>query len=149
MRARRSVGAAKRQGDAAGERLARTHVHDAKVALGERGPKWWEPQTDAELRPRVAATSRALLRHRGIDKTICPSDVARVVGGEGWRKRMEAVRATLLALAEAGELQVRQKGKIMPPQHLRGPIRLALPPTEHAPAHPVTPAKRARRPAQT
>ena len=42
MRARRDVGAAKRAGDAAAEADARARVHAAKVALGERGPKWWE-----------------------------------------------------------------------------------------------------------
>lgn len=42
MAARRAVGAAKRANDADAERAARARVHAAKVALGERGPKWWE-----------------------------------------------------------------------------------------------------------
>jgi len=42
MSARRAVGAAKRAGDEEAERAARARVHAAKVALGERGPKWWE-----------------------------------------------------------------------------------------------------------
>ena len=42
MSARSAVGHAKRRGDAAAERAARDRVHAAKVALGERGPKWWE-----------------------------------------------------------------------------------------------------------
>jgi hypothetical protein len=42
MSARRAVGAAKRAGDPVAERSARDRVHAAKVALGERGPKWWE-----------------------------------------------------------------------------------------------------------
>ena len=42
MSARRAVGAAKRAGDQEAERTARARVHAAKVALGERGPKWWE-----------------------------------------------------------------------------------------------------------
>lgn len=41
MSARSAVGHAKRRGDAAAERAARDRVHAAKVALGERGPKWW------------------------------------------------------------------------------------------------------------
>lgn len=45
MAARRAVGTAKRTGDAAGEKAARGRVHAAKVALGERGPKWWEPES--------------------------------------------------------------------------------------------------------
>jgi uncharacterized protein len=42
MSARAKVGAAKRKGDKVAEREARARVHAAKVALGERGPKWWE-----------------------------------------------------------------------------------------------------------
>ena len=41
MDARRSIGSAKRSGDANAERFARAAVHAAKVALGERGPPWW------------------------------------------------------------------------------------------------------------
>jgi len=43
MEARRDVGAAKRNDDAEAEREARDRVHQAKVALGERGKPWWEP----------------------------------------------------------------------------------------------------------
>jgi hypothetical protein len=42
MSARRALGAAKRASDPEAERAARDRVHAAKVALGERGPKWWE-----------------------------------------------------------------------------------------------------------
>jgi hypothetical protein len=42
MSARSAVGHAKRRGDAKAEQAARDRVHRAKVALGERGPKWWE-----------------------------------------------------------------------------------------------------------
>jgi len=42
MSARRAVGAAKRAADEEAQRAARARVHAAKVALGERGPKWWE-----------------------------------------------------------------------------------------------------------
>jgi hypothetical protein len=42
MSARRAVGAAKRTGNKADEQAARARVNKAKVALGERGEKWWE-----------------------------------------------------------------------------------------------------------
>ena len=31
--------------DPRAEKAARERVHAAKVALGERGPKWWEPRS--------------------------------------------------------------------------------------------------------
>lgn len=42
MSARRAMGAAKRAGDDDAVQAARDQVHAAKVALGERGPKWWD-----------------------------------------------------------------------------------------------------------
>ena len=42
MKARRDVAAAKRENDLALEKDARARVHEAKVALGERGPVWWD-----------------------------------------------------------------------------------------------------------
>ena len=83
MRARRLV---RTRGDE-----VRPFVQDAKVALGERGEPWWEEPTEAGRRERLAATVRALLRHRD-GKTICPSDAARVVGGEQWRDVMPVDR---------------------------------------------------------
>ena len=41
MAARRDVGKARRQGDAACLVVARDAVNAAKIALGERGPAWW------------------------------------------------------------------------------------------------------------
>lgn len=42
MRARSAKGRAMRAGDAAGREEARQDVDAAKIALGERGPVWWE-----------------------------------------------------------------------------------------------------------
>lgn len=42
MRHRSAVGRAKRSGDREALREARRGVHTAKVALGERGPVWWD-----------------------------------------------------------------------------------------------------------
>ena len=47
MRARSDVGRALRAADPVAEREARDRVHAAKVALGERGPKWWEGKDKA------------------------------------------------------------------------------------------------------
>ncbi|MFF4243235.1 hypothetical protein ACFYY2_02020 [Streptomyces sp. NPDC001822] len=51
MSARRAVGAARRAGDEVAEGAARSRVHTAKVALGERGTPWWD-QSPAERRER-------------------------------------------------------------------------------------------------
>lgn len=115
-----------------GRRLVRTRkdevrprVHDAKVALGERGDPWWEPTPEGR-RARLAATMRALLRHRD-GATICPSDAARVCGGEHWRDLMPEARAVAAELAGTGDAVVLQRGVEVAPAdvvHVRSPIRL-------------------------
>lgn len=42
MNARRAVKQAKRKNDSSALALARQQVNQAKVALGERGPVWWQ-----------------------------------------------------------------------------------------------------------
>jgi hypothetical protein len=42
MAARRAIAAARQSGDGDAERTARRKVDDAKIALGERGPVWWD-----------------------------------------------------------------------------------------------------------
>ena len=123
MAARRAVKTA--AGEPAATRAARHRVQDAKVALGERGEPWWDPATPGGRAERLAAAIRTLLRHRGPDKTICPSDAARVAGGEQWRSVMDPARAVAGELAGAGVIEVRQGGQKVEPGQVRGPVRLA------------------------
>ncbi len=112
---------------------ARTRVQDAKVALGERGPRWWDEPSDEDVAVRTEATIRALLRKRD-GRTICPSDAARVVGGDGWRARMGLVRSVAARLARRGDLVVTQKGeRVDLDAGTKGPVRLAFPADEPDP----------------
>src|SRR5262245_41004990 len=74
MAARRALGDAMRRADEAALKKARRAVHQAKVALGERGPVWWldgAPDFDRHLvenspyaRWYAGAVERAELRRR-------------------------------------------------------------------------------------
>jgi hypothetical protein len=121
MAARRAV----RDADEEGMATARARVQDAKVALGERGDPWWEPPSEPGERQRLAAVMRTLLRKRPATSTICPSDAARVVGGEHWRGEMSLSRDVAFALAEEGVLEVRQQGRKVDGRTARGALRLA------------------------
>jgi hypothetical protein len=127
MSARRAVLAAKRDSDAKAETAARARVQDAKVALGERGRAYWDEPDEAAQRSRAASAIRALLSARGPAKTICPSDVARTIGGERWRTILQRVRDVASELADRGELEVRQRGAVVRARTAKGPIRLAIP----------------------
>lgn len=115
MAARRAVKAS--------ESDARRRVQDAKTALGERGAPWWEDRTGATFDERIAATIRTLLRHRG-QSSICPSDVARTVGGASWRPVMPDVRRVAADLADLDEIIVTQKQQPVSIREARGPVRI-------------------------
>ena len=59
MDARRAVAAAKRAEDPQAEKTARAAVHEAKVALGERGPVWWDDGAPDYTRKLVTNTPYA------------------------------------------------------------------------------------------
>ncbi|OBF95507.1 S-adenosylmethionine tRNA ribosyltransferase [Mycobacterium sp. 852002-51152_SCH6134967] len=66
-----------------------------------------------------------LSRERGPDKTICPSDAARAVGGDDWRDLMDDARETARDLARDGDVEITQKGEVLDPNAVwRGPIRI-------------------------
>lgn len=136
MSARRAVKAARSANDDQAMALARSRVHDAKISLGERGQPWWQTPTTEQVTIRLAATIRCLLRARDEGKTICPSEAARVVGGEHWRELMPQTVEAAWALEEAGWLHVTQQGERVE-QPTSGPIRLRrclfhLPPSGQA-----------------
>ena len=59
MDARRAVAAAKRAEDPQAEKTARAAVHEAKIALGERGPVWWDDGAPDYTRKLVTNTPYA------------------------------------------------------------------------------------------
>ena len=103
---------------------ARPRVQDAKTALGERGSPWWEDPDDPAQRERLAATMRTLLRHRN-GSSICPSDAARVVGGDGWRDLMATAREVAAGLAGSELVVVTQRGETVDAATARGAVRIA------------------------
>jgi hypothetical protein len=123
MAARRAVAAAGRVSD---EKAARARVHDAKLALGERGRAWWLQPSAVDRKRRIDATIRTLLRSRREDASICPSDVARTVGGSSWRSLMADVRERAAALAQSGEISIWRRRQLVTEQPTSGVLRYRL-----------------------
>jgi len=63
---------------------------------------------------------------RGSEKSICPSEVARELGGEQWRNLMPMVREVGTDLVDEGSIIVLQKGKPVDPRCAKGPIRYRI-----------------------
>jgi len=71
----------------------------------------------------------ALLGGRARGATICPSEAARVVGGDdenAWRPLMEPARQAARRLVARGVLDIVQRGHVVDGDTARGPIRLRL-----------------------
>ena len=65
-----------------------------------------------------------LLRARAQDASICPSEAARVVGGEDWRSLMEPARRAARRLVTNGTVEITQQGRVVDPSTAKGPIRI-------------------------
>jgi hypothetical protein len=86
----------------------------AEIALG-----------DGPIGQRLEASIRALAEHRGRSSSICPSDAARAVGGEGWRELMDDARTAARQLARSGDVELTQRGAAVDPDgEWSGPIRI-------------------------
>jgi len=81
---------------------------------------------DAELEAAILE----LLAERGREKTICPSEAAKLVGGlatrHDWESLMESARAAARRLVAAGKIVITQHGAVIDPATAKGPIRLRL-----------------------
>jgi hypothetical protein len=76
----------------------------------------------------IEAAILRLTAARGPEKSICPSEVARVLG-EPWQSHLKAVRAAAIGLAQAGKVQVLRKGRVVEAlDEVRGVIRLRAAP---------------------
>lgn len=67
---------------------------------------------------------RSTLASRARSSTICPSEVARDVGGEDWAELMEPARMAARRLVAAGEVEITQGGRVVDPSTAKGPIRI-------------------------
>ncbi len=89
-----------------------------------RGSKTGDADTALE------AAILGLLAERGRDKTICPSEAAKVVGGKDerrdWEGLMEPARAAARRLVAAGKIVITQGGQVVDASTAKGAIRLKL-----------------------
>jgi hypothetical protein len=73
----------------------------------------------------LEAAILALLERRAVSATICPSEAARVVAGDGdWRALMPGARSAAGRLADRGEVEVTQGGRVVDVATARGPVRI-------------------------
>jgi Protein of unknown function (DUF3253) len=80
--------------------------------------------------PDFRQTLLDLAAERGIDKTFCPSEAARLIGGphpDGWGPLMHPVRQKAVELALEGRIVIYRKGRPVDPTDFKGVYRIGLP----------------------
>ncbi len=65
-----------------------------------------------------------LLSEREADRTICPSEAARVLDPHDFRPHMTEVRRVAAELCALGAVRILQRGQPVEIEEARGPIRL-------------------------
>lgn len=63
---------------------------------------------------------------RGPDKSTCPSEVARALFPDDWRKHMQDVRDAAIDLQKQGKVAITQKGEPVDVDNIKGPIRIKI-----------------------
>jgi Protein of unknown function (DUF3253) len=74
----------------------------------------------------IRAAMLSAVAKRGVDKTICPSEIARALFATDWQAHMQNVRDVAYALQDAGELDITQGGEVVDGRTARGAIRLRM-----------------------
>lgn len=90
-----------------------------------------ESATDGCKESQIEATTLDLVARRGPDKTVCPSEVARHLGGsrpDDWRPLMLPVRRVAVRLAKQGKIAILRKGApIADLDDVKGVYRIGMP----------------------
>ena len=87
------------------------------------------PHPDDTLAERIHECVLELLAQRGADRSICPSEAARMLAlriDHPWQDLMRPVRTVVANLVDSGVIEAIQDGALVDIREVRGPIRLRL-----------------------
>lgn len=96
----------------------------AEVKYCSEGCRRHAKGSNSRLDGQLDLALTGLLADRGAGKTVCPSEVARVVGGEQWRDLMQPARDAARRAVARGDAEITQRGRVVDPSTARGPIRI-------------------------
>ncbi|WP_221389938.1 DUF3253 domain-containing protein [Dyadobacter sp. NIV53] len=75
---------------------------------------------------KIAATILSIAIHRGAEKSTCPSEIARQLFPDGWRKHMKDVLEVAIDLHNEGSVVITQKGIPVDVENIKGPVRIRM-----------------------
>ena len=63
---------------------------------------------------------------RGVEKSTCPSEIARMMFPANWRRHMEEIRNMAIELHVQDKVLITQRGEPVDVNHIKGPIRIKI-----------------------
>ncbi|MEO6287450.1 MAG: DUF3253 domain-containing protein [Dyadobacter sp.] len=75
---------------------------------------------------KIATTILSTAIHRGAEKSTCPSEIARMLFPDDWRKHMKDVREVAIDLHNKGSVAITQKGIPVDVNNIEGPVRIKI-----------------------
>ena len=74
----------------------------------------------------ILETIVSVSTQRGPEKSTCPSEIARTLFPDDWRKHMKDVLDVAIDLHNQGKVVITQKGLPIDVNHIKGPIRIKI-----------------------
>jgi hypothetical protein len=68
----------------------------------------------------------SIATQRGHEKSTCPSEIARMLFPDDWRKHMKDVLDVAIDLHKQGKVVITQKGTAIDVNQIKGPIRIKI-----------------------
>lgn len=75
---------------------------------------------------QIAQTILATAIHRGTEKSTCPSEIARMLFPDDWRKYMKDILGVAIKLHQEGSVVITQKGIPVDVENIKGPVRIKI-----------------------
>ena len=75
---------------------------------------------------KIETTILSTAIHRGAEKSTCPSEIARMLFPDGWRRHMKDVLGVAIDLHKKGSIVITQKGIPVDVENIRGPVRIKI-----------------------
>lgn len=75
---------------------------------------------------KIATAILSTAVHRGAEKSTCPSEIARMLFPDDWRKHMKDVREVAIDLHNKGNVVITQKGIPVDVKNIKGPVRIKI-----------------------
>lgn len=76
--------------------------------------------------PDISKTILSTATERGAEKSTCPSEVARMLFSDDWRRHMKEIVEAAIDLQHQGKVLITQKGKPVDISKIKGPIRIKI-----------------------